>query len=224
MSSRVNDRVRTVVAQRVIKIDAQQIDAIESHEVSELQTDVCDHVTAEDIAAGVAGEARKSVQVQKGPGIHDDFVVAAKVRSPIIADKFHEVIQFPYGLVMLPDHVVIFDDIVRGPPLSLIKREIDFVRRERGFRFKFVKIADRQARPVADYETALALMTVFELLQLPVPDEIRAALLEKRQHPLAVAINVKRIETLIQRHSDLQPVIVGSAGDKPGAFVCENSS
>jgi hypothetical protein len=146
-------------------------------------------------------------------------VVAAKVRSPIIADEFHEAVQFPDGLVMLPNHVVIFDDIVRRPPLSLIKREIDFVRRERGFRFEFVEIANRQARPVADYETALALMTIFELLQLPVPDEIRAALLEKRQHPLAVAINVKGIETLIQRHGDFQPVAVGSAGDKPGTLV-----
>jgi hypothetical protein len=62
-------------------------------------------------------------------------------------------------------------------------------------------------------------MTVPKLLQLPVPNEIRAALLEKRQHPLAIAINVKRIETLIQRHGDLQPVAVGSAGDKPRAFV-----
>jgi hypothetical protein len=54
-------------------------------------------------------------------------------------------------------------------------------------------------------------MTVPELLKVPVPNEIRAALLKKRQHPLAVAINVKRIQTLIQHHGDLQPVAVGSA-------------
>jgi hypothetical protein len=146
-------------------------------------------------------------------------VVAAKVRSPIIADEFHEAIQFPDGLVMLPNHVVIFDHIVGGPPISLSKREIDFVRCKRGFRSELVEISDGQARPVADNETALALMTVLELLELPVPNEIRAALLKKRQHPLAVAINVKRIETLIQRHGDLQPVAVGSSGDKPGTFV-----
>ena len=208
----MNDRVRTVMAQRVVKIDAQQIDAIESHEVSQLQTDVRHHVTAEDITAGIAGEARKSVQVQQCPGIHDDFVVAAKVRSPIVADEFHEAIQFPDGLVMLPNHVVIFDHIVRRPPVSLIKREIDFVRRESGLRSEVVKVAGSQAWSVADDETALTLMTVFELLELPVPNEIRAALLKKWQHPLAVPINVKRIETLIQRHGDLQPVAVGSAG------------
>jgi len=215
MAGIVNYRVGAVVVKRVIKIHTQQINLIESHEVGELQTDVRNHVTAEDVAAGVARELRESVQVKQCSRIRDDFIFAAKERAPIIADEFYKPIQVPNSFVMLSNHVVVFDNIVRRPPISLVKGEINFIRGKSGFRFELVEILDGQAGPIADYETALARMPVLKLLELPVSNKVRAAFPEKGQHALAVAINVKRIEALIQRHDDLRAAAVGSAGDKP---------
>ena len=116
--------------------------------------------------------------------------------------------------------MIIFHDVIRRPPVSLFKREIDFVGRKGGLRFKPGKIVDGEAGSVTDDKTTLAEMAVFELLEMSIANEVCAALLEKGQNAFTIAINVEWIETLIQHH-DVFESRVGPAEEKPGAWRFE---
>jgi hypothetical protein len=102
---------------------------------------------------------------------------------------------------MLPDHVIVFHYVIRRPPVSLCKREIDFIGRKGVLGPQARKIVDREARPITDDKTAVTEMAVFELLEMSIANEVCAALLEKGQNALTIAINVEWIETLIQHHN-----------------------